>query len=468
MNPHGHHEEDGRGADPRVQRSVLFVSTLSAFVTPFMGSSTNVALPDIGASLGMDAVLLSWVATSFLLASAIVLLPLGRAADIYGRKKVFLAGSVLYTIFSLLCGLSGTSSMLLAGRAGQGIGAAMMFGTGTAIVTSVFPPGERGKILGINVAAVYVGLSAGPFLGGILTRQLGWRSIFLANVPLGLVMTAFTIWRLKGEWADSAGERFDLPGALLYGISMVAAIIGLTSLPQASAVWLATGGVAGLAGFLLLQLRREHPLLDVRLLITNRVFTFSSLAALLNYSATFGVTFLISLYLQLGQGLDPQSAGTILIAQPVVMALLSPLAGKLSDRVEPRIVASVGMGVTVVGLLLLSFLGQATSLAFVVISLAVLGVGFGLFSSPNTNAVMSAVDRKQYGIAAALLGSMRLNGQILSMVLVALILEAHIGRQQITSALLPEFIASLRIAFLLFVLLCSAGVLASLTRGRLR
>lgn len=468
MNPHGHHEEDGRGADPRVQRSVLLVSTLSAFVTPFMGSSTNVALPDIGASLGMDAVLLSWVATSFLLSSAIVLLPLGRAADIYGRKKVFLAGSVVYTVFSLLCGLSGTSFMLLAGRAGQGIGAAMMFGTGTAIVTSVFPPGERGKILGINVSAVYVGLSAGPFLGGILTSQLGWRSIFLANVPLGLVMTAFTIWRLKGEWADSAGERFDLPGALLYGISMVAAIIGLTSLPHASGALLATGGVAGLAGFLLLQLRRAHPLLDVRLLITNRVFTFSSLAALLNYSATFGVTFLISLYLQLGQGLDPQSAGTILIAQPVVMALLSPLAGKLSDRVEPRIVASVGMGVTVVGLLLLSFLGQATSLVFVVISLAVLGVGFALFSSPNTNAVMSAVDRKQYGIAAALLGSMRLNGQILSMVLVALILEAHIGRQQITSALLPEFIASLRIAFLIFVLLCSAGVLASLTRGRLR
>jgi EmrB/QacA subfamily drug resistance transporter len=468
MNPHGHHEEDGRGADPRVQRSVLLVSTLSAFVTPFMGSSTNVALPDIGASLGMDAVLLSWVATSFLLSSAIVLLPLGRAADIYGRKKVFLAGSVVYTVFSLLCGLSGTSFMLLAGRAGQGIGAAMMFGTGTAIVTSVFPPGERGKILGINVSAVYVGLSAGPFLGGILTSQLGWRSIFLANVPLGLVMTAFTIWRLKGEWADSAGERFDLPGALLYGISMVAAIIGLTSLPHASGALLATGGVAGLAGFLLLQLRRAHPLLDVRLLITNRVFTFSSLAALLNYSATFGVTFLISLYLQLGQGLDPQSAGTILIAQPVVMALLSPLAGKLSDRVEPRIVASVGMGVTVVGLLLLSFLGQATSLVFVVISLAVLGVGFALFSSPNTNAVMSAVDRKQYGIAAALLGSMRLNGQIVSMVLVALILEAHIGRQQITSALLPEFIASLRIAFLLFVLLCSAGVLASLTRGRLR
>jgi EmrB/QacA subfamily drug resistance transporter len=468
MNPHGHHEEDGRGGDPRVQRSVLLVSTLSAFVTPFMGSSTNVALPDIGASLGMDAVLLSWVATSFLLSSAIVLLPLGRAADIYGRKKVFLAGSVVYTVFSLLCGLSGTSFMLLAGRAGQGIGAAMMFGTGTAIVTSVFPPGERGKILGINVSAVYVGLSAGPFLGGILTSQLGWRSIFLANVPLGLVMTAFTIWRLKGEWADSAGERFDLPGALLYGISMVAAIIGLTSLPHASGALLATGGVAGLAGFLLLQLRRAHPLLDVRLLITNRVFTFSSLAALLNYSATFGVTFLISLYLQLGQGLDPQSAGTILIAQPVVMALLSPLAGKLSDRVEPRIVASVGMGVTVVGLLLLSFLGQATSLVFVVISLAVLGVGFALFSSPNTNAVMSAVDRKQYGIAAALLGSMRLNGQIVSMVLVALILEAHIGRQQITSALLPEFIASLRIAFLLFVLLCSAGVLASLTRGRLR
>lgn len=468
MNPHGHHEEDGRGADPRVQRSVLLVSTLSAFVTPFMGSSTNVALPDIGASLGMDAVLLSWVATSFLLSSAIVLLPLGRAADIYGRKKVFLAGSVVYTVFSLLCGLSGTSSVLLAGRAGQGIGAAMMFGTGTAIVTSVFPPGERGKILGINVSAVYVGLSAGPFLGGILTSQLGWRSIFLANVPLGLVMTAFTIWRLKGEWADSAGERFDLPGALLYGISTVAAIIGLTSLPHASGALLATGGVAGLAGFLLLQLRRAHPLLDVRLLITNRVFTFSSLAALLNYSATFGVTFLISLYLQFGQGLDPQSAGTILIAQPIVMALLSPLAGKLSDRVEPRIVASVGMGVTVVGLLLLSFLGQATSLVFVVISLAVLGVGFALFSSPNTNAVMSAVDRKQYGIAAALLGSMRLNGQILSMVLVALILEAHIGRQQITSALLPEFIASLHIAFLLFVLLCSAGVLASLTRGRLR
>ena len=204
---------DPRKSEGGVKAAVLLVATLASFLTPFMGSSVNIALPSIGRHFGMDAVSLSWVATAYLLAAAVFLVPFGKLADIYGRKRVFTLGMMVYTVASLFLALSPSAAMLIAFRVVQGIGSAMIFGTAVAMLTSVFSPQERGRALGVNVAAVYLGLSLGPFLGGLLTEHFGWRSVFWFNVPLGLLIIAAVFWKLKAEWAEARGERFDLGGS---------------------------------------------------------------------------------------------------------------------------------------------------------------------------------------------------------------------------------------------------------------
>ncbi len=453
--------------DDGTKRSALFAAVLASFITPFTVASVNVALPVMGRELGMNAVLLGWVAAAFLLAAAMFLVPFGRLADIFGRKRVFLLGLVVVTLASAILSLSPTVGFLLAFRAVQGIGSAMIFGTGIAIVTSVFPPDERGRALGINVAAIYVGLSVGPVLGGLLTQQFGWRSIFLANVPVGLAAIVLVVRRLPGEWAEARGERFDFAGAAIYAASLVLVMYGLTLLPRAAGFLLVLFGLLWTLAFAAWELRAVSPVLDVRLLATNLTFSLSNVAALINYSATYAVTFLLSLYLQYIKGFTPRHAGAVLIAQPLVMAAISPLAGRLSDRAEPRIIASIGMGCTAAGLALFALLGEGTPLWAIVTNLVVIGFGFGLFSSPNTNAVMSSIDRRSYGVGSAMLGTMRLTGQMLSMGIVMVVFVLFMGRVQIVPALYPLFLKSLRVIFLVSALLCFAGIFASLTRGTL-
>lgn len=447
---------------------VLIAATLGAFITPFMGSSINIALPSIGKELEMDAVLLGWVATSYLIAAAMFLVPFGRIADIYGRKRIFTYGILLFTSSSLLCALSTSATMLISFRVLQGIGGAMIFGTGVAMLTSVFPLGERGRALGINVAAVYLGLSLGPFVGGFLTQHLGWRSIFIANVPLGLIVIALILWKLKGDWATAKGERFDLPGSLIYSLMLVAIMYGFSLLPAMAGGWLILAGVLALVAFVWWEMRVQSPVLNIGLFRNNAVFAFSNLAALINYSATFAVAFLLSLYLQYIKGFSPQYAGVILISQPVVQAVFSPIAGRLSDRIEPRILASAGMALTVVGLSMFTFLSADTSLAFIIGGLVLLGFGLALFSSPNTNAVMSSVENRSYGVASATLATMRQVGMMLSMGVAMLLFAVYIGRVQITPEYHELFLRSVKVAFIIFACFCFGGIFASLARGRVR
>jgi EmrB/QacA subfamily drug resistance transporter len=444
---------------------VLAIATIAALLTPIMGSSINIALPDIGAEFEMDAVLLGWVATSYLLAAAVFLIPFGRLADIYGRKKVFTYGIFIYTLSSLLCALSSNDIMLISFRVLQGFGGAMIFGTSVAIVMSVFPAGERGKALGINVAAVYLGLSLGPFLGGVLTQQFGWRSIFFANVPLGLLIIAGVLWKLKGEWKGEGEGQFDLIGSLLYMASVALVIYGFTSLPASWGIAMAIFGITGIAAFVWWEMRVSSPILRMELFRHNRTFAFSNLAALINYSATFAVAFLLSLYLQYIKGFGPRDAGFILVSMPAVQAIFSPLAGRLSDKVAPRLLASSGMALTTLGLLLLRFLSQDTQIVFILTSLIVLGFGFALFSSPNTNAVMSSAEKKFYGVASATLATMRQIGMTLSMGIAMMIFAIVVGKVQITPEYYPDFIAAVKIAFGIFAGLCFAGIFASLARG---
>ncbi|MFC1846832.1 MFS transporter [Chloroflexota bacterium] len=450
------------------KNTVLFVATLASFLTPFMGSSINIALPSIGREFNMDAILLGWVATSYLLSAAIFLVPCGRIADIYGRKRIFTYGIIIFILTSLLLSFSNSSEMLLIFRVLQGIGAAMIFGTGLAMITSVFPVGERGRALGINVAAVYLGLSLGPLLGGLFTENFGWRSIFLINVALGLVIIVFLYMKLKGEWAEAKGEKFDLVGSLIFGLALAAIIYGLSTLPNLSGIFVILSGILGLIFFVRWEMHTPSPVLHMDLFRRNRIFAFSNLAALINYSATFAVAFLLSLYLQYIKGLGPQAAGFILVAMPIVQAILSPVAGRLSDKIEPRLIASIGMAITTIGLVFLVFINQNTGIVYILFSLAILGLGFALFSSPNANAIMSSVGKKSYGIASATLATMRQIGMMLSMGIAMVLFAIVIGRVEIIPQYYPSFITSVRIAFGIFSALCFMGIFASLARGNVR
>jgi MFS family permease len=336
------------------------------------------------------------------------------------------------------------------------------------MLTSVFPANERGRVLGINSASVYVGLSLGPVIGGALNHYLGWQSIFFANAAIGLVALYF-VRKLKGDWIGAPGEKFDLWGSILYSAGLVLLMYGVSSISNSP--WglpFILVGSGTLVAFALYEMRKNSPLFNFRLFIGNTTFTFSNLATFINYSASFAVGYLLSIYLQTVSGLDSQFAGFVLLAQPVVMAVLSPIAGNLSDTVSPRKLASAGMAVTVVALLAFSQIRVETGLLYLVFSLMVFGAGLALFSSPNTNAVMGAVDRTYYGVASSTLGTMRLVGQAVSMAVVTLVMAFYVGNAKLAAAPVESLVMSIKTLFYIFAAFSFAGIFASLARGETR
>lgn len=450
------------------KKVVLLVATMTFFLFPFVASSVNIALPSIGRDLSLDAVTLAWVATAYLLSSAAFLVPFGRMADIHGRKKIFTLGIAIFTFTSLLSGMASSGVMLIALRVLQGVGVAMFVGTGVALLTSAFPAAERGKVLGINAAAVYAGLSLGPILGGVVTEHLGWRSIFFVTVPPGLAIIGLVLWKMRGAWVGAKGERFDFAGSAIYSLALVALIYGFTRLPDMPGVWLVVGGVIGLVAFARWESRIRSPVLDLNLFRHSRAFTFSGLAALLEYSPVLAVSFLISLYLQYVKGFDPESAGLVLVVMPAASAIVAPLAGRLSDRIEPRIIASVGMALTAIGVAIFGFLNEKTPLELIIGNLVLVGFGQALFSSPNTNAIMSSAPKTAYGVTSAIVATMRQIGFVLGMGVAMLMLALYIGRIQITPEYYLLFQESARASFIILAILCFCGIFVSLARGKVR
>jgi EmrB/QacA subfamily drug resistance transporter len=450
-----------------LKRYTLLVASTTAFLTPFTGSSVNLAIPAIGLQFGSGTLMLNWVITSYLLASVAFLVPFGKLADIQGRKKVFIAGITFFSIASALCGFAWSTEMLIIGRALQGMGSAMIFGTSMAMLTSVFPLQERGRVLGIYGASVYVGGTLGPVLGGALTHNLGWQSIFFLSALIGFAVTSLTLSKLKGEWSGAAGERYDLLGAVLYAVGLVVLIYGITTLATSDWSWyILTLGIIILIFFARHELRIPHPVLQLRLFAHNAAFAFSNLAALINYCAISAVGYLMSLFLQVSLGYNSQVAGFILLAQPAIMALVSPSAGRLSDKIEPRIVASIGMGLSTLGLFILIFVNPQMPVALVMVTLVLVGLGAALFASPNNNAVLSAVPKQFLGVASSTLGTARLIGQVMSMALVTLIMTSCIGNVELSPAYGQLFIKAARTSFIVFTILSVLGIMASLARGK--
>jgi len=450
------------------KRVALIVATLTSFLTPFLLSSVNIALKDIGSEFSLSAVLLSWVSTSYLLASAVILIPIGKIADIHGRKKVFFWGLWLMIASSIGATLVKDGMLLITFRALQGIAAAFLYATNVAILSSVYPAHERGRVLGINSSAIYLGLSMGPTLGGFMISLWGWRSIFWATALLCLASFSVARWKLEGEWTDDKNARFDWIGAVIYGLSLVIVMLGFPRIDSFQGAGMVLVGIAGMLAFFRLELKREHPLVDLALFRENRIFAFSCLTALINYSSVTAGGFLLSLYLQHIKGMAPQEAGLVLIAQPVVMALLSPIAGKLSDKIEVQTIVSIGMAVSTLGLGSFIFLGNETQIWEIVAGLVVLGMGYGLFAAPNTNAILGSAGRHSYGIASSIMGTMRLIGQTLSNGIATLVFALYLGQAAIGPPVYPQFLASLKPMFIIFALLSFLGIFASLARGNTR
>lgn len=446
-----------------VNKTLLLAITMVAnFFNPFTGSAVNIALPRISAELHLDAVAMSWVTMAYLLASAVMLVPLGKVADRWGRKTVFLTGNIVFMVASFLCAAATSGGFLIAMRILQGLGTSMMVTTSMAILMSAFPPKERGKVIGMNVASVYLGLSAAPVLGGILTQSLGWRSLFIINGSVSVFVALAIFFAIRTEWKESEKGRFDWYGSLLYVLSLILLMYGFSKMPETFAIVMTAAGLIGLYFFIRMEIKVTFPVLDVAMFRDNIVYALSNLSAFINYAATFAVSFVLSLYLQYAKHLTPREAGMLLMAQPVLMALVSIFSGRLSDRFNPKWLASTGMAISVVGLCMLAFLTIGSSNAYILSALGILGFGFGLFSSPNTNVVMSSVENKHYGVASATLATMRNLGMMFSMAIASLAVHVFIGNRPLGDPTIPDFMHSSQVIFLLFSALCLLGVFTSL------
>jgi EmrB/QacA subfamily drug resistance transporter len=461
---------------------VLLITTIGAFMSPFDGSVVTIAIPAIASSirLGLEAAV--WIQLAYLLMLTVLLINAGRLADLHGRKRFYTVGFIIFTVGSVLCALSMTDLQLVLFRALQGLGAAFISANSPAIVTDTFPREERGKALGINTMAVYTGLMVGPVLGGVLVQNYGWRSIFFVNVPIGIVVVALTTLKLKEKRPDEREIGFDLPGAVTLSLGLASTLVVLT-----------LGGVFGwvsapsilLAGLsvvmLLLFVRIERglvrfPTLDLSLFTRNRLFAAANATAFLSYVAVNGVTLMMTIYLESIKGLDPQNAGLVLIAQATPMALLSPLSGWLSDRFGSRVISTLGMGIVSVGLFLFSGLNAASSGLDTVLRLVVVGAGFGLFSSPNTSAVMGSVKQEKLGVGAGTLGTMRFMGQSIGLALLGAVMAATLPTQALLAVFagltsqgglgVTEFVVGMRDFFLIATGIGAIGTLASTTRGQ--
>lgn len=448
------------------KNAVLFVICMAAALVPFMGSSVNLALVQIAKDYQINSITQSWILTAFLISSAIFQVPFGRMADIVGRKRVFMYGLLIITLSSAACALPYGGIFLIVCRAMQGIGSAMIFGTGMAMITAVFDAGERGRALGINVAVVYLSLALGPSAGGLIMYYWGWQSIFLVIAVLSLIACIGCRVVIKQQWVEAKGESFDLLGAFMYGVALFLLIYGFTILPAIAGFLLILIGIILFIYFIKYEKKQATPVLNVKLFFTNRLFTYSSIAALINYAVTFPISFFMSLYLQEVKGLGVQYAGLILIVQPAVQAILSPVAGRLSDKTHSHYLASAGMGLISLALLLIAlFVNASTPMLFIVFIFVLLGVGFAAFSSPNTNTIMGSVEKRDYSMASATSGTMRLTGQAFSMGITTMILSLFLGKEMMSAAVTDKFMGAMQVTFIIFAVLSLLGIYASMRRN---
>lgn len=410
---------------------VLVVVGIGTLISALAHSSITIALPRISAELNIPIDLVSWVMLSFLLAVTVLLLMAGRAGDLFGHRVVYLVGFFLFGITSLLCGLAPNFEMLIFGRVLQGVGGSMMMAIGPALLTTTFPVSQRGRVLGIVATATYIGLTIGPPLGGLVISLLSWRWIFILNVPIVLIVLALSVIYLPADDKKSK-VSFDAAGAFCLIVGLPFFLLAISRGQQWG--WLtyktlgsAAVGLLFLTGFITVEARKDQPLLSLDL-FRSPVFSGAVLAAVFNYIALFIQIILLPFYLIEALGIDEKGAGLILSAQPLMMALAASPSGWLSDRIGTRGLAVGGMIILAVGLIGLSTVGQHTGTLVVAFWLALMGLGTGVFISPNTSALMGAASKKKQGVAGGVMAIARNFGMMVGIALATLIYQGFGGR----------------------------------------
>ncbi len=455
--------------EKRKNLSILIVVAVTSFMGTFLVSAVNIALPTIENNLSLSALELSWIITSFILGTALFMLPAGVWGDRSDNRKLFKLGLIIFTIASIMCFIAPNGQWLIAARFLQGIGTAFSNTTGQAILVSTFPQEKRGEVLGISVSSVYTGLALGPLLGGIITQHMGWRSLFIIASLLGVISIIISLIYMKSEKkTKQRTEKSDWLGIILFMTGLSAMVYGSSQIPSTVGWILMVSGIILLLLFWKMESRVSQPLLNTSLFTHNRLFTYSNLSALINYTATFAIVFFLSLYLQKIQGLSPRNAGAIIIAQPIMMAIFSPIVGKLSDRIQPRYFATLGMIMCSTGLALLALLSHDTPIYFIVVVLLWVGLGFAFFSSPNMSTIMSSVERKHYGQASGIAASMRVFGQIISMTIITFLITNNFGTQSIEDVSDDLFINAMKWGFIIFAIIGIPGIYFSFFRGNVK
>ncbi|GGK67559.1 MFS transporter [Amphritea balenae] len=440
--------------NPSARWLALASICIAVFLIPQSMSSVNIALPAIAEALQADAVLVSWIPAANLWGSIVLMLPAGRIADIVGRKLIYLIGVLGFALASLLVLLVDTVEMLIGVRVLQGLFSGLVFATAMAIVAAVFSNNNRGTALGLTATSVYLGLTCGPLVGGWLTEHISWQSVFWVPVPLALVSLSLVMIFVKNDRISNRDsvqkpQSLDWLGSLLFMVCVSLLLFGLAGLPALVNLAMLIAGVALLLLFIYQQNRSEKPLIRFKVLAENRVMNRSLIASFLMYSGNYPVLFLLSLYLQYLQGMSPSESGQLVLIQALMMAILAPVAGRLSDRFQPRLIATAGCLLFSSGFGLLVFLSEATSYTYLVVAMVLLGIGFGCFSSPNNNAALGSVPQDRLSIASALLNLSRTSGNMFSMAIIMLLVNLFLGSEQIQPDQYPQLMRLVQTGFVI-------------------
>ncbi len=451
-------------------QSILIVVCAAQFLLPFMMAGVNSALPPIGMDTNASAKELSLLTTFYALGLATFQLTTGRMGDIWGRRRIFLCGLGVFCLTSVLIGISSNILFMQALRFVQGAGAAMFAASGLAILATVAPEGKRGQYIGFSAAVVYAGIACGPPVAGLITGSIGWRWIFLSNAIAAFAAWALMFFRVREEWYEGKGEPFDWRGGFLYGSGMATLAIGSTilqGLPLKGLLLLGIG-IGLLITYIVHESRTKYPLLDINLLLKNRVFALSSLAAFVNYSASFGMILFFSLYLQVVRGMSVRDSGLLLALQFIVQAGATPIASRLADRHGPGRISAIGIGLCGLGLCACAFLGRDSHLIFFIIAQVILGLSMSFFAAPNTTVMLESVDRAHVGQAASFVGTMRTCGALVNTTIISMTLGYFLGNSPVTVDNIDAFLMSMRVDLMLFGVFNLAAIGCALGRERVK
>jgi EmrB/QacA subfamily drug resistance transporter len=445
---------------------VLVAVGVSTFMSALDTSVVNIVLPVVNQDFHTSVATIEWVVIIYLLLVSGLLLSFGRLGDLHGHRRIFLTGFLIFIGSSMACGLAPSVGWLIAFRGFQAIGAAMLAANSPAILTKSFPDKQRGQALGMQATMTYLGLTVGPTLGGWLTTQFSWRAVFFINVPVGFLALLTSFIFIPHDEGHPINEKFDSRGATLFVAGLIALLLGLNQgeswgWTSPAIIGLLLFAAICLIIFLAVELRVPYPMLDLSL-FHRRIFSAAVGSAILNYICVYSILFLMPFYLLQGLLLNPDQAGFILSSQPLIMAVVAPISGSLSDRIGSRIPATFGMLILALGLVLLAGLQASSSTLQIVLALVVAGLGIGIFISPNNSALMGAAPRNRQGIAAGTLATARSVGMVLGIGLAGAIFTTVLSSHEPVAS--PQLFQALRAGFIGAVIAALLGTLIAALR----